>query len=253
MPVGTHLVLHEQPDADAILLDGERLGAVIVQTAERYATPLALPLMDLTLEKAALLQACGVPAGETDTFHYETAPPPPAAIAFTPRMQATYQAIAHVARRPDLVPMGMGIGPFSLMTKLVSDPITPVFLAGRGITAAEEPEVAVIERCLELGTELILAYLAAQAEAGAKAIIVCEPAANLVYFSPNQLAASFETFDRYVMGPMRRIKAMLTARGVDLVFHNCGELTSEMVARFATLDAAMISLGGSRCLWEDAT
>jgi uroporphyrinogen-III decarboxylase len=167
-------------------------------------------------------------------------------------MRATCDAISHVAKKPGLVPMGMGIGPFSLMTKLVSDPITPVFLAGTGLTAHDEPEVALIERAIEIGTQIILDYFTAQIDAGAKALIVCEPAANLVYFSPNQLENSFEIFDRYVTEPMRRIKALLDSRGVDLVFHDCGELTDSMVERFASLDAAMISFGCSRQLWEDA-
>jgi len=51
---------------------------------------------------------------------------------------------------------------------------------------------------------------------------------------------------------MKRIKALLDAKGVDLIFHDCGELTNEMVSRFATLDPAMMSLGCSRNLWEDA-
>jgi uroporphyrinogen-III decarboxylase len=194
----------------------------------------------------------GVPAEEVDSFHFDRLPVDSGALQMTPRMRATCEAIAHVATKPALVPVGMGIGPFSLMTKLVKDPITPVFLAGSGMTGEDEPEVAVVEKCLEAGTELILSYLSAQADAGAKAIIVCEPAANLVYFSPNQLEESFEIFDRYVMSPMRRIKRLLDDKGVDLIFHDCGELTGGMVSRFATLDPAMMSLGCSRRLWEDA-
>lgn len=251
-PIGTHLVLHIRENANALLLEGSGLGGVVVETAERFGTPLAIPLMDLTLEKAALLGAMGVPAAEIDSFHFDKVPGHAGKLVPTPRMTATFEAIHHVATKTSLVPMGMGIGPFSFMTKLISDPITPVFLAGSGMTAEEEPEVGVVERCLELGTELILAYLAGQADAGAKAIIVCEPAANLVYFSPNQLSVNFEIFDRYVMEPMRRIKAMLDARGVDLVFHDCGELIDPMVSRFATLDPAMLSLGCSRRLWDDA-
>ncbi|MEI8310075.1 MAG: uroporphyrinogen decarboxylase family protein [Verrucomicrobiota bacterium] len=251
-PIGTHLVLHTKPDADAILLDGPRLGGIAAETAERFRTPLAIPLMDLTLEKAALLGAMGVPPEEVDSFHFDRLPGDSATLQLTPRMLATCEAIAHVAAKTTLLPVGMGIGPFSLMTKLVKDPITPVFLAGTGMTGEDEPEVDVVEKCLEAGTELILGYLAAQADAGAKAIIVCEPAANLVYFSPNQLDVSFEIFDRYVMAPMRRIKGLLDDRGVDLIFHDCGELTNGMVARFATLDPAMMSLGCSRPLWEDA-
>jgi len=251
-PIGTHLVLHTKEGSESIVLDGKMLGEVVVETAERFRTPLAIPLMDLTLEKAAYLGALGIAATEVDSFHFEEPPAGPVALKMTPRMLATCDAISHVASSPSLVPIGMGIGPFSFMTKLVKDPITPVFLASSGMTGEDEPEVAIVERCLEAGTELILSYLAAQADAGAKAIIVCEPAANQVYFSPNQLAESFEIFDRYVMSPMKRIKALLDAKGVDLIFHDCGELTNEMVSRFATLDPAMMSLGCSRNLWEDA-
>jgi uroporphyrinogen-III decarboxylase len=251
-PIGTHLVLHTRADAQAILLDGTRLGGIAVETCDRFRTPLAIPVMDLTLEKAAMLGALGVPSEEVDGFHFDQPPGDPGEFKATPRMRATCEAIAHVASKRSLVPVGMGIGPFSLMTKLLKDPITPVFLAGSGMTAEDEPEVAVVEGCLEAGLQVILAYLTAQADAGAKAIIVCEPAANLVYFSPNQLAESFEIFDRYVMAPMRRIKSLLDSKGVDMIFHDCGELTNEMVSRFATLDPVMMSLGCSRQLWEDA-
>ena len=252
MPIGTHLVLHEAADPEAIEVDGERLGDMIVRAADRFNTPLAVPLMDLKLEKEAMLAARGICAAEIDSFHFTELPSAAPDFVLTPRMLATCAAIRHVAKQPGLVPMGMGIGPFSLMTKLISDPITPVFLAGTGLTADEEPEVALIERAMELGTELLLEYFSAQIDAGAKAMIICEPAANLVYFSPNQLANGYDIFDRYVSTPMRRIKALLDARGVDLVFHDCGELTTGMVERFAALDPAMLSLGCSRLLWEDA-
>ena len=252
MPIGTHLLLHEHADHEAVILDGERLGGVVADTADRFNTPLAMPLMDLKLEKEALLHSMGIPDADIESFHFEEAPSGSPSFILTPRMRATCDAISHVAKKPGLVPMGMGIGPFSLMTKLVADPITPVFLAGTGLTADDEPEVALIERAIEIGTRIILDYFNAQIDAGAKALIVCEPAANLVYFSPNQLDNSFEIFDRYVTEPMRRIKALLDSRGVDLVFHDCGELTNSMVERFASLDAAMISFGCSRQLWEDA-
>lgn len=251
-PIGTHLVLQTRTDAEAVLLDGSRLGVVVAETAERFQTPLAIPLMDLTLEKASFLGALGVPADAVDSFHFDDLPGLQRDFQMIPRMRATCEAISHVASKTSLMPIGMGIGPFSLMTKLVKDPITPVFLAGTGMTSEDEPEVAVVEKCLEAGTELILSYLSAQADAGAKAVIVCEPAANLVYFSPNQLEESFEIFDRYVMSPMRRIKKLLDDRGVDLIFHDCGELTDGMVSRFAALQPAMMSLGCSRSLWEDA-
>lgn len=252
MPIGTHLVLHTRPDPGAVLLDGARLGEVLVETAARFRTPLAMPLMDLTLEKAALLLACGVPASEADTHHFTAPPPEPSGFVLTPRMQAACRAITHVATRPGLVPMGMAIGPFSLMTKLVGDPITPVYLAGAGATAADEPEIALIESLLALGERIIHRYLCAQIDAGAKAVVICEPAANTVFFSPRQLEAGYAVFDRYVTAPMRRIAHLLATRDVDLVLHDCGELTDEMIRRFASLRPAVLSLGSSRRLWEDA-
>ena len=59
MPIATHLVLHEKSDPEAILIDGERLAAVMLETAERFGNPLALPIMDLTLEKDILLRIHG--------------------------------------------------------------------------------------------------------------------------------------------------------------------------------------------------
>jgi uroporphyrinogen-III decarboxylase len=252
MPIGTHLVLHEHADAQTIINDGRRLGVVVEEAARRFRTPLAVPLMDLTLEKAALLEAHRIGEAEGESFHFQEPPRDKKIVALTPRMNATCEGVRYIACETSLVPMGMSIGPFSLTSKLISDPITPVFLAGSGATGDDDPEVRLLEAMLAMSTELILQYLGAQAAAGAKAVIICEPAANKVYFSPNQLAKSYATFDRLVMEPNRRINEMLTACGVDLIFHNCGELMDGMVTRFATLDPAILSLGSSRKLWEDA-
>jgi uroporphyrinogen-III decarboxylase len=252
MPIGTHLVLHEYADHEAIVLDGQRLGRVVEETARRFRTPLAFPLMDLKLEKEALLLARGVVAAAVDTFHFTELPGLKAEFKLTPKMAAVCGGIRYIANQTDLLPVGMGIGPFSLMTKLISDPIAPVFMAGAGSTTEDDNEVALAERLLELSLFTIQKYLDAQVSAGAQAIIVCEPAANNVYFSPNQLAESYETFDRYVMRLNLALRDQLASRGVELILHNCGELTDGMVSRFAQLDPAMISLGSSRKLWEDA-
>lgn len=252
MPIGAHIVLHEHADHQQIVVDGARLGAVVAQSARRFRMPLAFPLMDLKLEKEAMLLARGVAPAAVDTYHFSQVPEDDAELALTARMTAVCEAIGHVAAETDLIPVGMGIGPFSLMTKLVSDPITPVFLAGDGATADDDEEVALVERLLEFAARTIRFYLDAQIQAGARAIILCEPAANQVYFSPNQLAASYDVFDRYVMRLNQDIRRQLAAAGVDLIFHDCGELLDGMVQRFATLDPAVMSLGSSRRLWEDA-
>lgn len=49
------------------------------------------------------------------------------------------------------------------------------------------------------------------------------------------------------------MRSTLERYGVDLIFYNCGELLTEMVRQFANeLRPAILSLGSSRKLWEDA-
>jgi uroporphyrinogen-III decarboxylase len=92
----------------------------------------------------------------------------------------------------------------------------------------------------------------AQIRAGAKAIFMAEPAANVVYVSPKQIEGGSDIFERYPMAADRRVKALLDQHGVDLIFHCCGELNDYMVRQFTALQPVMLSLGSSRKLWEDA-
>jgi uroporphyrinogen-III decarboxylase len=261
MPIGADLVLREQPDPESILTDPERLGKVIEETARRFRTPLAFPLMDLRLEKADLLESFGVPEDAIDTFHFDRPPSEDALEAvrcgasrpFAARIQAAHGALRYIARRAELLPIGMLIGPFSLMTKLLADPIPAVALAGGGVSGAEDASVLMAERCLELALHTVERSALAQINAGAKAFLLCEPAANKVYISPRQMRAGSGVFERFVMEPNRRLAALMAARGADLIFHDCGELTTGMVQHFATdLRPSILSLGSSRRLWEDA-
>ncbi|MHB9133283.1 MAG: uroporphyrinogen decarboxylase family protein [Armatimonadota bacterium] len=260
MPIGTDLVLHEYADPAAILENGQQLGMVLEQTARRYGTPLAVPHMDLELEKSNLLDKLGIPPAQAPKFHFTACPGNELfdrlhrqlADPLLPRLQAHIDSIAYIARHTRLLPIGMTIGPFSLMTKLVPDPITPIALAGAGITADDEEEIRTVERVLELGIRMIMHSIAAQIKAGAKAIFIAEPAANRVYLSPNQIEDGADIFDRYVMAYNRQIKAFLDEHDVDLIFHCCGELTPYMLQKFTELDPALLSLGSSRKLWEDA-
>lgn len=257
-PIGADLVLREKPDHEAILLDGRRLGQVVEQAARRYRTPLAVPLMDLVIEKHWMLQRLGIPESQTETYQFPGCPDDGqleklrSRGQLTPRLAATVDAIRHIATRTDLFPVGMVIGPFSLTTKLLADPITPVFLAGSGVTAADEPEVAALERVLEMSTRVVIQSIELQAEAGAKAILMAEPAANKVFFSPRQIEAGSDIFDRYAIAADRRAAERMRELGVDLIFHCCGELIDAMVERFSSLRPVILSLGSSRRLWEDA-
>lgn len=261
MPIGTDLVLHEKEDVQGILVDGHRLGQVVEEAARRYRTPLAVPHMDLMIEKTALLELLDVPSEQIPTYHFseplseEMVEAVRRRLAEAPlnlRIRAQAGAVAYIAQNTDLVPIGMTIGPFSLMTKLIADPIAPIYLAGMGITADEEPEVRLVEQTLELSTMVILHSMQVQIKVGARAIFIAEPAANKVYISPNQMEQGSDVFDRMVMQYLRRIKNFLDEREVDLIFHCCGELTDQMVQQYASLEPVILSLGSSRVLWEDA-
>lgn len=261
MPIGVDLVLRRHPDPEDILLDGERLGRVIAETAEEFGTPLALPVMDLRLEKASLLRRFAVPPEEVERFHFEQAPAPEALRRIereiataepTPRMAAQLAALRHVSRQTKLFPVGMSIGPYSLASKLLADPITPVYLAGAGVSGAEDRDVAALEAAMGLALATVCASVESQLEAGARAIFIAEPAANLVFFSPLQMEDGGDAFERFALAPNRAIAARIAAHGADLIFHCCGELVPAMLDGFCSLRPAMLSLGSSRRLWEDA-
>jgi len=259
-PIGTDLVLHERADPDAVRRDGRRLADVVVEAAARYRTPLAVPLMDLRFEKADLVARLR-PGEDPDAVHFDEPPGDhdlarartTARAPLPPLQQAHVDAIGRVAERPGLVPLGMAIGPFSLLTRLLSDPISAVALAGRGLAASDEPLVAAAASALELAETAVHRSLAAQLAAGAAAVIVCEPAASTLYVSPRQLAAGSRVFERFVVEPLRRVRAALDAAGALLFLHDCGELTDGMVIALAEgVRPAVLSLGSSRRLWEDA-
>jgi uroporphyrinogen-III decarboxylase len=243
------------------LLDGMNvIGGKLIETARRFDSPLALPVMDLTLEKDIMLRSMGGVA-DIPAFHFHESPSAAqiAAVAGmdvlrSARIRAGCDSLAAIAaankRGEKEVPIGMCIGPFSLMTKLMADPIVPIFMAGSSVTPEEDEEVAMLAALLDLCEKTVQAHCLAQMKAGAVAIFLCEPAANLVYFSPIQIKDGATVYDDFVIAPNLRLKALLDANKVDLIFHNCGALTLEMIASFAVLDPVMISFGSPVNLWE---
>ena len=261
MPIGADLVLNEEPEPESVRNDGEALGRVIERTAARWKTPLAIPLMDLRLEKIDLLARIGVSPKDADAFHF-TEPLDDAKLATLCGGDAVPQcsgstardrALAHIAAIPGLLPAGMAIGPFSLVTRLMADPITAVALAGRGISAEDSGEVQLLMQCLLLAETAVERSIRSQIAHGARAMMICEPAANIAFLSPRQMRAGSNVFAHLAMQPNLRLKALLDEGGCDLIFHNCGELIDSMVEAFAhRLHPVVLSLGGSRKLWEDA-
>lgn len=248
MPIGADLILHEQPDPHACRLNGECLGKVIVETAKRFRTPLAFPLMDLRIEKEWLLSEFGVPAEEIDTYHFHNGLTQAEVektramlnSAPTPSMKASVDAIEYVTKTGDLVPMGMCIGPFSMMTKLIDDPITAIFMAG--IDPTDKDAISVFS-ALEISTLIICRWIEMQILAGAKAVCICEPAYNTVYISPNQFKANPQILHDLVIRYHLQIKELLNKHDVDMVFHDCGVLCDEIITSVNELDPAILSLG----------
>jgi len=260
MPIGTDLVLHEEREPEAARNDGLALGRVIDRAARRWQSPLAIPLMDLRLEKIDLLARAGVPADQADAFHF-SAPLDNAALAqlvsdapapLCAGSNARNEALAYISRVPNLLAVGMTIGPFSLATRLMTDPITAAAMAGSGLDQDSE-EVRLLWQCHQVAEAAVLRSVHSQIVSGARAIMICEPAACTAFISPRQLKAGSRVFEFLVMEPNLRVKAALDAAGCDLIFHDCGELIDPMVEAFATrLRPVILSLGSSRKLWEDA-
>lgn len=261
MPIGTDLVLQEEDDPERTRNDGAAMGRVIERAARRWETPLALPLMDLRLEKLDLLALAGIPEADAETFHFHgplddaalDALCNPHAAQACAGSRARDEALSFIAGIADLVPVGLTIGPYSLASRLLADPITATALAGCGMTAGESPEVRLLDQCLRVAEAAVLRAVERQIACGAQAMMVCEPAACTAFFSPRQLRAGAEVFEHLVMGPNLRLGAALQQVGCDLIFHDCGTLTDPMVEAFAhRLHPVLLSLGSSRTLWEDA-
>jgi uroporphyrinogen-III decarboxylase len=145
----------------------------------------------------------------------------------------------------------MAIGPFSLATRLMADPITAAAMISSGAEA--DNDVALLWQCLQAAEAAVLRSVRSQIRHGAKAIMVCEPAASIAFISPRQIKSGSKLFERLVMEPNLRLKAALDQGGCDFIFHNCGELVDPMVKAFAhRLHPVILSLGSSRKLWNDA-
>ena len=261
MPVGADLILHQEPDPENLRNDGAALGRVIEHTARRWNTPLAIPLMDLRLEKIDLLARIGVSAKDADAYHF-TVPLDDATLATLcdekagsscSGSTARDEALEYIASKPDLISAGMAIGPFSLVTRLMADPITATAMAGRGQAPEDSDDVRLLFQCLQAAEAAVHRSVRSQIHHGARAVMICEPAANTSFLSPRQLKSGSSIFECLVMEPNLRLKAVLDQGHCDLIFHDCGELIDPMVKAFAhRLHPVILSLGGSRKLWEDA-
>lgn len=260
---GVDLFLKKKTDYREILLDGIQMGKVIQETSQYYQMPLGIPYMDLSIEKQQLAALLGIPPKMADSFHFDE----PVDIypiiesiqkitvqTATNRLKANCDAITWLKNNTELIPVGMCIGPFSLLTKLLADPISPVFLASMGIQKEDDTSVFLMEKTLQLSLEITMKSILLQIEAGAEVICVCEPAANTVYISPDTLQeASEDIFDRLIIEPNKKITQLIQKNDRQLIFHDCGELTDLMLKKICILNPQVLSLGSSRDLAKDAS
>lgn len=254
MPLAVDLFVHRLSSPEKVEQDAAEMARVMAEAAGALATPLAVAPMDLRVEKAAVGELLGIAPEKWEAFHLEDPLDPEQFDAIigkirggfiTQRMRVTIDALAAVSQRPGLVSVGMCIGPFSLVTKLMTDVITAFYLMGQELEPDDDEAVELADQLLRLSTELVVSYARAQVQAGANAVIVCEPAANKVYVSPNQMEDGSDIFERAVMVPNRRLRDGIEQAGGDLILHDCGELTDEMIRLLGTLRPVMLSLGSS--------
>jgi uroporphyrinogen-III decarboxylase len=261
MVLATDMVLKEKVNHEDLLNDGNELGKIIIESANRYDLPLAFPFMDLSLEKEWLLKLLGIEASKIEKFHFDESLNESIIERVnekmenisTLRIEATCNALTYVEKYSDKLAIGMCIGPFSLMTKLVSEPIMPIFLAAMGGTSSDDVSIKNVEIILQLAEVVIRKYILKQIAAGAKAICICEPAANKIYISPDVMTEEIgDIFDRYVISINQRLADEMARNGVDLIFHDCGDITPLMLKKIATLHPVILSLGSPVKLWEAA-
>ena len=118
----------------------------------------------------------------------------------------------------------MAIGPFSLTTRLMADPITAAAMAGSGVESVDSDDVQLLWQCLRVAEAAVQRSVRSQIQHGARAIMICEPAASIAFISPRQIKSGSKLFELLVMEPNLRLKAMLDDGGCDLIFHDCGEI-----------------------------
>lgn len=262
MPLAVDLYVHQLSSPEAIDRDPAEMARVMMAAAQDLNTPLAIAPMDLRVEKDALGRLLGVEEAELEKFHLSE--PLPAdkfkelcdyfdSGKMSRRMQVLCDALTIVSNESDLRPVGMSIGPLSLLTKIIADPITAIYMIGQGVEPEDDEEVELALQVLDLGRRLVKAYVRAQVRAGAREMIICEPAANTAYISPKMMdEEGSDVFETCVMEGAIEIAETIRDAGGELIFHDCGELTPSMIRNFNRLRPVMISFGSPVKLSEAA-
>lgn len=169
----------------------------------------------------------------------EASPPDPAAAA---RMPVVLGAIRRLATGDDPRPViGAVVGPVSLMTSLMD---AATFYR----EMATAPEVA--HAALALCERTITAFAIAQAEAGARVILIAEPSGTGDILGPTWFAEFVEPI-------LSRISTAISEAGAEVLVHVCGDCRTIIpslarVPMTAFSFDSMVSTRALRKAWPDA-
>ena len=181
MPLATNMVLHEEAseaDIERALSNGEELGRCPCASRPPLWSTSRHSSYGPQARKRTAFAGPWPRTGPAPGFHFKQAPTATEvqamitalAAPLPPALKAQVDAVRFVVRSaPDLVPCAMTIGPFSLMTTLLEDPISAVYLASTGATANDEPAVALLDVALELSMRAVERSLRAQLDGGGEA------------------------------------------------------------------------------------
>lgn len=134
------------------------------------------------------------------------------------------QAKARIAAKPVLAGM---IGPFSLAGRLMD--VTEIMYV-----CYDEPEA--VHAVLEKATAYLIEYAKAMQQAGADGIVIAEPLAGIL--SPD-MAAEFS--HPYV----KKLVNALQTEDFAVIYHNCGNSVSHMLAGIFSIGAAAYHFGNA--------
>ena len=178
---------------------------------QRYQTPFLMSAMDLSVEAEAFGAEIQLSETEIPTVtgrlmtSLEQARSLSVPFVGAGRTRVYIEAVTRLRKLDEAAfVVGGCIGPFSLAGRLV------------GVSEALELTItdpALMHTLLEKCTEFLFAYAQAFQQAGAKALLVAEPAAGLL--SPNGLATFSSAY-------VSRIANKATDDGFSIILHNCG-------------------------------
>lgn len=207
--------------------------------ADRCATAAAVSLMDLSVEAEAFGAEIRVSDIEVPTVvgkildtlaDAEALPVPPVGAGRTGKyIDAIAKALELITDRPVFAGV---IGPFSLSGRLMG--MTEIM-----VNCYTEPEL--VHRTLEKTTSFLTDYILAYKAIGAHGVLLAEPAAGLL---------SAQLMEEFSGDYVKRIVAAAQDDDFAIIYHNCGNSTSQMTRELAEINAMGYHFGNAVSMKE---